>query len=351
MSLGQPNIKSPDQENNRPNSREEKQAEQIKESLGSVFVDTLIRNASKADEGNNGIILKLKLGDVSAEFKEALSERGVDVSDDQAVKMLKMYDEGIAKREMKMQQKAKQIIEDNAGEPHAQVPAANLYQNIELTDKEKEIIEKRTDYPMLGNKAEFILMDYIDGDDLYTKLIKKVAKLNNPGSHLADDLDNEQFKKIEEFVQQRLNYKDPAGARDDGEAESQKRRVFNDNESKLWNALKKKQVQGQEQLFEQLDNAISTLHDAGYIHRDLHERNIMVKGDPFSEDSKIQTFLIDFAEMAMYNGEEITVNDYRDKEGDRFVQDKSAINRFRKYCLEDHQDNVNIGAGPIARID
>jgi len=329
-----PGSGSPDQNisnHESEKSKTEKQAEEIKESLERVFVNAVIENGSKSNEGNNGIILKIEMGEVSRNFRSALSNQGLDIESDQAAKMLKMYDKGAAKQEMEMQKKAKEIIDaETEGAMCANVPEPNLYQNVELTPEEKDQIQKRANYSIMGNKAEFILMDFVEGEDLYTKLVKEVARRHSRTRDIADAVDEEPFGEVEKRVQQALNYKVPGGkSRDAAEREFEKQKVFKDNAEKLYNFLKRKGVRVQEEVLTQVDNTIEALHDAGYIHRDLHERNIMVKGNPF-QDEDLEPFIIDFAEMTEIEGGEVSVEDYRDAEGNRFVQDTAAIERFVK---------------------
>jgi serine/threonine protein kinase len=355
MNFKQPGPGSPDKNVNKSGSKErsEKQAEQIKESLEHVFVNAVIENGSKVNEGNNGIILKIEMDEVSEGFQSALSKQGLDIYEDQAVKMLKMYDKGTGKREIEMQRKAKNIIEEATNsDVCAKIPQPNLYQDVNLTPEEKESIEKRTDYSIIGNKAEFILMDFVGGEDLYTHIVKEVARCHNKTRDIADVVDEEPFSEVEKRVQQALNYKVPGGkSRNAAEREFEKQKVFKDNAEKLYNFLKKKGVRVQEEVLTQVDATIEALHDAGYIHRDLHERNIMVKGNPF-ENNEIESFIIDFAEMTEIEGDKVAVDDYRDSEGNRFVQDSAAVKRFEKYFQESDSDESGTSgiSSPFTRI-
>jgi len=70
------------------------------------------------------------------------------------------------------------------------------------------------------------------------------------------------------------------------------------------------------ELFETMREAVKMLHDQGFYHRDLHERNIMIGGDG-------RLYLIDFAN----SDEGLTTNPYVIDANENYVKDEDALNR------------------------
>lgn len=355
----QPGSRSPDQNLNKDKStknKTEKQAEEIKESLESVFVNAIIEKGDYVNEGNNGVIFKISLeGD--GELEKALAEEGINTEKDQAAKLLKVYDKGAGQRELKMQKKARKIVQEkSSGEPLARIPEPNLYQDVELSDEEKGAIEKKGDSPLMGNNAEILLMDYVDGKDLYTWLVEEVAKQR------IDELSDEDIRKmpfegkygLESEVHAEVGYKKPnKQSRGGHDPEHTKQQVFDDNATKLYKSLKKELLSVPDNLLAQIENTVDALHDSGYMHRDLHERNIMVDKNPFDDSvDSHQVFFVDFAEMSDFDGAEPTPDDYENEEGNaKYVQDKEVLGKWRHYYGKPGgTDDTSEISSPFTRI-
>jgi len=344
MSFNQTGPGSPDKniaKSEDENQKEEKRSEKIENIIDRSLVDEIIEKGKKDNEGNNGIILKMKFGNLSSELQEALQQEGVQ-SDDRAVKMLKVYKEGMGKREFQMQEKAREIINEADKSPVAKVPKPDLHKDVELTEKEQELLAEMADWTSPEERAEFLMMDYVEGDDLYTYMIKETAKRHPDLPNLSDteEINKRRFKELEKDVQQVLNFKVPSGdLRGDDEKRHQQDRVFKDNEKILYNTLKKKGAHVNREILDQVKNAIDALHEAGYAHRDLHERNIMIDGNPFESEDDLKAFMIDFDQMQAIEGDRVTPSDYEDEKGRR-PQDQAAIGRFEKYFGEDDDDEV-----------
>ncbi|PSO45618.1 MAG: hypothetical protein BRC25_01630 [Parcubacteria group bacterium SW_6_46_9] len=344
MSFNQTGPGSPDKNianNANKKEKEEKQAEKVRETIDGLLVDEIIENGRKDNEGNNGIILKIQFGDLSSELQEALKQEGVQ-PDDRAVKMLKVYKQGMGKQEFQMQEKARGIINEADKSPTAKVPKPDLHKDVELTEKERELLAEMADWTSPEDRAEFLMMDYVEGDDLYTYMIKETAKRHPDLPNLSDmeEINKRRFKELEKDVQQVLNFKIPNGdLRGEDEKRHQQERVFKDNEKVLYNTLKKKGAHVNREILDQVKNAIDALHEAGYAHRDLHERNIMIDGNPFESENGLQAFMIDFDQMQAIEGDRVTPGDYEDEKGRR-PQDQAAIGRFEKYFGEDDDDEI-----------
>lgn len=314
----------------------EAEAEAIEETIDRLLIEVIESNARKANEGTKGIILKLEFGDFSEDLIEQLEKRGISIDNDQAVKLLKVYAKGEGEREYNIQRTAyKKLQEVRDLDRYARVPQPQLYRDIDLGEKTKEHIGKVTNYSFMSSSAELFLMDFVEGDDIHAHLIREVARHHPHTRDIADAVDDIPLGQVRERVVQALGFEVPGGkSRDEGERAFEEMKVFNSNMQKLYSFLKRAGVTVKPYIRKQIENSISHLHENGIVHRDLHERNIMVSGDPFErgdESDNAQAYIIDFGESVQVEAGNVSSAYVDDEDDVRYVNDKALPSRLEKY--------------------
>src|SRR3989344_1624880 len=138
----------------------------------------------------------------------------------------------------------------------------------------------------LEDKAEIIMMDYVDGLDLGTVMYNFALKqMGHEDDYIADLT----YSQKDQLVGQELGFERPyiESAQTTEEKESAQALTFDRNEEKLLKYLKKKGLKLESALFEKVDNAVRALNQNGMFHNDLHKQNVMI-------DVNGEVYIIDF---------------------------------------------------------
>ncbi|MEN9341751.1 MAG: Kinetochore Sim4 complex subunit [Candidatus Parcubacteria bacterium] len=272
---------------------EDKVRELVKDRLNLEF-ETMLRKGVFLEAGNNGIVFSIDPSVTSKLTHALLHQEHIEFGDEQiAAKILKVYDAGKGAEEFGWQTKAYETIEqyqrNTEGEQDtiAHIPKPLHIRDQNISPDIKEYLQQLGG--RVSEKAEFILMEYVDGKDLATTLYERILK--------SSGYDEEAIKKLsfsdkQNIVADNLNFTQPHGkARDEGAREFERIKILNENVEKIKTHLRKKlgeeEIVIEPSVFEKIQKTITILHENGIYHNDLHERNIMI-------DRNGKTYIIDF---------------------------------------------------------
>lgn len=266
-------------------------------------IQEVLEREHKANEGNNGVIFKLKVVDQkgSGEFKEY------------AAKLLKVGDFATLQSEYENQFKAAEILRQaiEAGadpDDYAKIPVPDLCENVEANESLKKHLEEEG-IKVSGDKVGVLLMDWINGEDIATHLFKEVLKLKD--SKYLDRIaigkyGQHDFNQLHAAAGYELEYEEAGGkAVRAGDKIFEQIQVERRNEEKLYKALKKGGYLFPKKTVEQIDNTIKLLEDNGLPLWDGHARNVM------TDRQGNNPHLIDFAPQRNVIGAEASNLDSR----------------------------------------
>src|SRR5579872_1838739 len=83
------------------------------EHLIEIQYEDVIKNHAPVDSGKEGIIYRVEAQEIPADVKTVFAQAGKSVEDDSALKVLKVYSSGRAKREYGFQLQAYSIVEEH----------------------------------------------------------------------------------------------------------------------------------------------------------------------------------------------------------------------------------------------
>lgn len=300
-------------------------AEKKREDLGLEIGHLICENAKKINEGNNGVIFEVRTDLMETGLKKFLAEKGIEISENQVLKMLKIYRPGYGKREFEIQQAAYQAL--NASEDVAKIPRPIFFIDLQL-DKATLDFLNNSGLHFPEGRAELLLMDLVPGADLATLFYRQALKEAQPENY--PDLDSVSvlsFNTLQTELIETLGFKKPGGR---GSTESEKafeaRKVDNENAEKLFDFLRKKGFLLPPSVLVKLEKTLRSLHNRGIFHRDLHERNIMISGD-LNDEETLEVYLLDFGSAKIVKtGQESGV--YEEAEM-VYSDDNSILNRLR----------------------
>jgi len=246
----------------------------------------------KHSEGGAGVIMRLNLGELSADVRENLLQHLPALSESEtsaaAFKYLKIYTVGIH-NEYALQKQAHDIIAASELADRISVPrpinsrATKLYHAKTIEKLSQAGVRVSREVPDISYET----MDFIEGADLEVHFARQlIGQRPDLFARVYPDGDLEKFLgSLDNYnVRSRLKL---LFAAEEAEA------TFADQD-KFFEFLKKRlsfsRIFPREQL-EQLKSAIKLLHEQGFYHRDLHLRNIMI-------DQQGKLYLIDFDRSA-----------------------------------------------------
>lgn len=273
-------------------SQETSNRELIERFIDAHF-EQLLERSEKVNEGNNGVIAYVRI--------EILDEKDPDVVTediDGAVKVMKLYRPGRGREEYEHHVEAAKLVEahDSSDKPLAMIPGVFRFRDLEISEDLRGHVVGLA--PTLENESrmEAFFMDFIDGRDLATILYEKVLEHHPRLVHLkAEDLP---FEVLQREVALALEFRIPGGkSRDENERLFEEQKVYQENAQILYSYLAKLGLQLHPGILERVNNTMDLLHAHGLVHRDSHDRNIMVAGDPWmhsESDPSPDVFLIDF---------------------------------------------------------
>ena len=307
-----------------PEVIEQTQREAVEQFIDSVLEDLIIGHARKVNEGNNGVIFHLDLRGIEPGPLAELKRQGIELGEEQAVKVLKVYFGGNGRREFNLQSRAHHLLEGKEGV--AQIPRPVLYRDIKLTSEGKK--ELRARGVRTEDRAEILVMEFVPGIDLATLLYREALCRRFPEIYPTfEDTSTIPLKTLILEVATTLGLEHPGGK---GATEAERayeiRRVETANAKKLYDFLRQKGFVLPTHVVQCLERTIMCLHEDGMIHRDLHERNIMLTHP--SDLLNTRVFLVDFGSARSftgpYRGQEQSL--YEDPEaGTLYVQDEMTL--------------------------
>lgn len=299
------------------------------------FLDlTILNNYSKIDEGHNGVMASIDLNEVRNNFFKGLVDKGLEgyeqifydcfdlkpeqeMTDEVAVKMLKIYSYEKGEHEVDMQKRAYDLI-NQAESPEELFAIPKIYFNLAVDTKQNKFLETKLQKDGIGvadHNVYMMGMERVKGNDLMTHLYKEILK--NEGDYVSESIDKMSFSELERIAGFYVGGFEVAGAksRNEGERNFEQAQVSRENESRVIDYLKKNGLQLPKAMFDKLDNGFKLLHKQNIYHRDAHARNIMFDYDEGGEIKGV--WLVDFG-----TAKEISPLDDPYKEGElSYVKD------------------------------
>jgi tRNA A-37 threonylcarbamoyl transferase component Bud32 len=260
----------------------------IGEVLNSIAQHSLLLR----DSGNNGIIFEVDSSNIQPEIIEDLKKAGVNLEVGPALKLLKVYRPGQGLHEYECQRTVWQLLE--AKDECAKAPEPLFYHDLSLSEETRKSLEGKVGHK-IQPRVEILLMDFIDGTDIYCQLLKEVIRTHPETVDLMTEIDNLSLKEMEQRVAQALKFEIPGSkSRDEDEKEFEKQKVFKQNANRIYNYLLKNGRAVNPTVLSRLANSFEALAANKIIHGDAHERNFMVTGDMFDQEDSGEVYLIDF---------------------------------------------------------
>ena len=166
------------------------------ENVLSHQIEEFLIDKPVVNSGNNGIIYRLSPEDISPEFSRVLSKKGIHIEGGGgAIKALKLFQRGAGAKEFSMLQTAERILastRDAPQKPYAVVPSALLFKELTIDEKTKNVLNEYG-ARLIERKVEVLLMDYVNGEDLATKIIKQALLFKGVHENKLDMLSFEQL--------------------------------------------------------------------------------------------------------------------------------------------------------------
>lgn len=248
------------------------------ERMLDFLAEQMLLNASKMDEGVNGIIFHLNVEILDESLKQFAESKALDFESERALKMLKVYRKGEGEREFDLQKRAYEILNKKNAGTQARIPKPLFYRDIQLSPQARAQLEETVGFS--EEHAEIIVMELIQGKDLGTYLVDAAKKLR---AKEGDDEDPERILLDDVLTRFRFS------ALDEGDA------------AILYHYLREKQFSLNPSIIQALSAGIESLHRGKMAHRDLHERNVMISED----DGSVDVWIIDFGTAVQFEGEYI----------------------------------------------
>jgi len=289
----------------RENNNEIEKNEQI-ETIIEGYIKARIMLAPEIGEGNNGVGSLVNFSDLPPEVLKYL---GLEINNNNgsfAMKTLKIYEEGKGQQEATLHLRADEILtaeKKNGAKQLPGVPRLYFNRQFQIGENETDLMARleAEGINIESKKFDILVMDYIEGDDFGTYILKQaMMRLND--SELSNDeellsLRDEliktksrchiNFNELYQIVGNLLNLKV-----NDYKEYNSKMKTEKENHHILADFLKKRGFSLDLEKFFELENGIRALNKNDFYHRDLHERNVMVKTD--NEGIIVNYYIIDF---------------------------------------------------------
>jgi sulfite reductase beta subunit-like hemoprotein len=267
--------------------------EQKKEQLR--VVEQLLLHAEKVNEGNNGVIFRLKLEGLDNATRNLIAAELPDLlENEQAIKLLKIYRPGLAEREYNLQQQAYDIVTNSSQEKLARVPTPYGHYDLEVNDGTKNLVDK-LGLEKLKDRVEVFFMEFVPGKDLATVLYEEIIT-RHPAAQ--KNLIGSRFEDMQAEVIRVLNFSAPGGkGATQEERDFEMTKVMKENAEKIYDFLKKQNFVLHPDIAQQVENTIKEFRKNEFELRDCHERNIMIVGNHDAKQGESgQAYIIDYGE-------------------------------------------------------
>jgi serine/threonine protein kinase len=309
-----------------PQSEKPADPERADRALNRSLERLLADHFTKFNEGSQAILLR-STGELPSELLEALHAGGLDINESSAAKLLKVYVGGNARREFRMQQRA-HAIAAAAGGGAAKIPKPYFARELTVGPETAEQMNRQGCLLSEGGKAEVILMDYVEGDDLATALFKETIRRHPKTRHLAEHAGELTFSELMTQTGDALGFAVPGGkGSTETEREFERRRVFAENTKKLYAFLERDGFVLDARVLEQMKRTIDALHANGVVLRDAHHRNFIVSGDINANGATPpEVAIVDFGVAKEFAGD-YGPEAYRDDADERvaYLDDEAVI--------------------------
>ena len=294
----------------------------------SAFLKTKLSMEGPSNQGNNGVIYRLNPQLVNEPaIREGFQQMGIPLSQDSAVKILKLGSPGDIESEMKNQELARSLLRD-AGVTAVEVPQAYRAFRIPLSEGDLAAVRARNITPGYDENGKpyicAMAMDYVQGYDVNYVLGRKIIEVENAKRKARLEQIEKTQGKIPDYQAQQF---DPIEIPASGDVDGMKRAVAmiiprvelsakrrdessqnhaqmqidNQNAESWYRYLQAAGVRMHPQVVQAIEGALRVFERNGLHHNDLHERNIMIGGDPEAmfveagKDNKApQVYMIDF---------------------------------------------------------
>src|SRR6056297_1925364 len=292
-------------------------SQERRELLDAGLEKFLLTKTEKINEGNNGVVFKFNQKTI-LEHEELFEFFRFDPEkkeESAVVKILKLYFQGQGLKEFKMQQKAYELVQSSEEKELAEVPEPINYYDLKISSQELKNFLKNRGVRETDN-IELLIMDFVPGEDLSTRLFKEVIKRHPKLAHLKN-----QVEEMKKYCEVALDYRYPGEkSRDEGEREFEREKLFAENMGKMVEFLKSRGFVLDKRILDRYKKTIDLFHENGLLFRDGHHRNLMVNGE--GDDLEVQ--VIDFGSSTEFEGEYESSRDfYTDPmEGRAYIQDE-----------------------------
>jgi serine/threonine protein kinase len=299
---------------------------ETKELREAVF-ESLIEVASKINEGANGIICTIDTSCIAPELLEVLMITDPE-NKDKVLKMLKIYKPGTGAKEFAAQEKIYDLVAGKANT--AQIPRPWACETFEIKSEKAKTLLSKLGFDAEQPNVDVILMDLVVGEELAAAFYRNIIK--NDESWIAKnsyvDLVNiADTNRLHKMASELLKFEDPRQVKATNELERKQKEqaVMNRNAEKLYKRLHKNGFHIDQNTLDKTNNFLEYIHQAGWIHGDLHERNIMISpsGDPIILDFGFSRKVTDREE------EKARLDSYGGEGEDLVLQDGYIIRRLR----------------------
>lgn len=292
-------YQQPDPSITNPNYTTPTETTEIKK-VDSQLELALRKFADKTNEGNNAIICKIDIAHIPelADLQQ-LIEASESTSESQAIKVLKVYQPGAGKREYEMQQKAYNLVQDAADKTGlALVPRPILFYDLKISPDTLQRLNAMgiTD---VDSHVEILLMDYIEGDDIATMLLREAIKRNPQMTEIHDTANTMSFKELYEEISRFLfptSKSLPKWNTEQAQADIE-------NAQTLYKFLKSKGYVLPPAILDQIEKTMTLFHKNSLCFRDGHYRNFMIQDIKINGVSEPQVFVIDYGLATTFEGE------------------------------------------------
>lgn len=243
------------------------------------------------EEGTRAIILEIDAKALSPKMLAYLGVLKHEEGRALAGKVFKVFVKADAETELGLQAKSFDLINAQPKQSElAGIPRIYFQTDISLKDLTHLKDQLRHLNMPVPDKAQIILMDFIEGEDLMTYFYRKLL-LKHPGSRFFNNpgsLKNLRFGTLEPDIVSLLSLESTKS----GESPEQVVLKDNYNRKLLITTLIRYGISLPDNIFKQVTNTLMVLGKNNIAHNDVHERNIILTFDKRGEING--SYLIDF---------------------------------------------------------
>lgn len=281
----------------------------------NYYLESLLVNYYKVNEGNKGIIGRVDLSKLSPKIQDYWLKNvpeGEREESFRAIKMLKIYLPYRGRQEAVMHERAAALIRQKEQKNLVKVPRLYFHGEVNVTNQDiKSNLESQGVHP-IENKVYILLMDFVQGIDFATYLYQEVVLRHPDLIDLKECLDRGEeidFQELQERVQAALGFSKPGGKeRAEGARFYEQEKVETENRQRIIRFLQRKGFILDKDILERLKLTISLFHENKIYHQDLQERNFMLKLGPKREI--LEAYIVDFGAAAERSRPELLSDSY-----------------------------------------